>query len=113
MTSPGRISTFGFAFALRPTETRRHDQRLAAGMGVPRRARAGFEGDESTVELRRARRLKQGIDADSAGKVLGRPFDRRLRTVALEFHGVIPCFWRLHRYAPALLVLISKNGMWL
>ena len=33
------------ALALRPADTRGHDQRLAERMGVPRRARARLEGD--------------------------------------------------------------------
>src|SRR5690348_2359980 len=67
----------GFALALRPTKTRRDDQRLAAGMGVPRRARTRFKRDERAAELRRSRRLEQRIDADVAGEVLDWPFEGR------------------------------------
>src|SRR5215469_6616481 len=64
--------------ALRPAESRRDDQRLAAGMGVPRRACAGLERHARAREFRRTWRLEQGIDPHCAGEGFGRSPDGSL-----------------------------------
>ena len=85
-TSPGRISSFGSAPALRPAETGGDDQRLAKRMGVPRGAGAGLEGDAGAEAARRFGRLKQRVDANGAGEVFGRSFSGGPGAVSFDFH---------------------------
>ena len=99
------------AFALRPTEAGGDDQGLTARMGVPCRSRARLECDQATAELRRPRRLEQGIDPDIAGKFSAGPLTDACEPLRLSCMGCL--LVQLYRYASALLDLISKNGMWL
>ena len=106
MTSPGRISLFRLTPALRPAQPGRDDQRLTARVRVPRAACARLEGDTGTAELRRARQLKQRLDAHSAGEILCRPPARRLRPIAFDLHDISP---RLIGNAIASILAISTR----
>ena len=52
-----------------------HDQRLAKRMRVPRRARAGLEGDMIAGDAGRIDGREQGIDTDRAGEIFRRSLD--------------------------------------
>src|SRR5580765_7200315 len=58
--------------------TRRHDQRLAQRMRVPRRSSARFEGDAGADHSRGIWRGEQRVDAHRAREVLGRSLSGRL-----------------------------------
>jgi hypothetical protein len=62
---------FGFAPALRPAASGGDDQRLPQRMGMPRRARAGFERDQCAIRTRGIGRIEQGIDPYATGKIFG------------------------------------------
>ena len=66
------------AFALRPAQTGRDDQRLTEWMGMPCRAGAGLEGDAGAPSTCRVGRLEQRVDADGAGEIVRRALTRRL-----------------------------------
>ncbi len=51
-----------------------HDQVLPQRMRVPRGPGAWLERDAGAERARRTGRLKQGIDAHTAGEILRRPF---------------------------------------
>lgn len=59
------------AFALRPAETERDDQRLTERMGVPRSTSSRLEGDAGTGGAGRSFGLEQRVDAHRAGKPVG------------------------------------------
>ena len=67
-TSPGRISSIGPPHALRPAAARRHDQRLAERVRVPRRPGARLERDAGADGACRVGRLEQRIDPHRAGE---------------------------------------------
>ena len=69
-TSPGRISSIGSAFALRPAAAGRDDESLPERMRVPCSARARLEGDAGALHKCRIRRLKQRIDSYRASEPL-------------------------------------------
>src|SRR3954454_2920102 len=79
------------ALGLDPAESRRDDQRLAKRMCVPSGARARLERDMSAGYARRIARLKQRVDADSAGEVLRRSSGGRPRAVSYDLHWSVPC----------------------
>src|SRR5689334_4305173 len=68
----------GAAFTLRPSGTGRDNQRLAERMRMPGRARAGRKSDTGTAAARGLSCLKQRVDADRAGEIVGGPIAGRL-----------------------------------
>src|SRR6185437_1687071 len=113
-----------FALALRPAEARRDDQGcLPAGMRMPRRACAGFEGDARPADRCRARRLEQRIDPHAAGEIFRRPLAGSLRSIALDrAHewvlvqmecriGRLACASRFG-YRPAVILERHAIGLW-
>ena len=85
-TSPGRISSTGAAFALRPAAAGGDDEGLAEWMGVPGGAGAGLEGDAGALDEGGVGRLKERVDADGAGEPVGRAFGGGLRAGSFDFH---------------------------
>src|SRR5436190_7937830 len=73
--------------ALHQSTARRDDERLTKGMRVPVTACAGLERDVGTARAGGTRRLEERVDAYGAREILGWPSSRRLRSIALEFHG--------------------------
>src|SRR4029453_8086244 len=61
------------AVPLHTSTTGRDDQRLHEWMCVPRRASAGFEGDDRTTDARWFVALTRRGDAHGAGEPVGRP----------------------------------------
>src|SRR5258708_33374477 len=77
-TSPGRMSSIGPPQRWtrpQPAVTIRVWRSLVA---VPYGPSTGLERDTGTDRAVRVRCREQGVNADHAGKVLGRPFARRL-----------------------------------
>src|SRR4051812_29125413 len=66
------------ALALRPSNARGDDQRLAERVRVPRRPCARLEGDQGHRDTGRIRGLKERINTDRAGEPLCRTFAGRL-----------------------------------
>ena len=60
--------------ALHEAGAGRHHQGLPEGMDVPGCAGTGLEGNADAQRARRVMRLKQGINTDRAGEVVGRAF---------------------------------------
>src|SRR5882724_5278781 len=75
------------AFALRPAAAGRNDESLPQRMRMPGGAGTRLERHTGTDHARRIGRLKQRIDADRAGKVVGRSLAGRLRAAAFDLHG--------------------------
>src|SRR5207244_8125181 len=75
------------AFALRPPEARRYDQRLTYRMRMPGGASTRFERDARAANTRRVGRLEQRINAHRTGTPIHRSFARRLSSLSLNFHG--------------------------
>src|SRR5207237_4555403 len=63
-----------------------HDQGLAQRMSVPCCPSAGLERDAGADRACRSIGLEQGINMDSAGKILGRSFAGRLRAISFDVH---------------------------
>ena len=59
--------------SLHPAAARRDDQGLAERMGVPCRARAGFERDAGASNTCRIGRLEQRVNTDCAGEIIRWP----------------------------------------
>ena len=78
ITSPGRISSNRTAPALDPAATYGRDEVLAQGVGVPCGPRAGLERDTGAEHPGGRGCMKQGVNTDRAGEILGRPFARGL-----------------------------------
>src|SRR6266700_2083996 len=70
----------GTALALRPTKTRRNDQRLTEWMCMPGGAGTRVECYASATNTCRRARLEQRVDAHRAAKPIGRSFTGWLRT---------------------------------
>ena len=79
----------GAAFVLRPSAACGDDERLAQRVAVPCSPRAGLEGDAGAGHKRRIRGLKEGVDADGAGKPIRGALAGGLRADALDIHGAI------------------------
>ena len=88
-TSPGRISSIGPPFALRPAATGGHDQRLTERMGVPRGASAGLERDARAANTRRWASNRESI-----------------RTLPVKYSS---CPWR-DGCEPLLLISILRSS---
>src|SRR5947207_10560861 len=71
---------------LRTAAARRHDQRLAERVGVPSGPGARFECDAGADRARRLMCLKQGIDANASGEVVGWSLAGWLRAASLDLH---------------------------
>jgi hypothetical protein len=79
----------GTSFMLRPSAACGDDEGLAERVGVPCSPRAGLEGDAGAGHERRIRGLKEGVDADGAGKPIRGALGGGLRADALDIHGAI------------------------
>src|SRR5579859_554792 len=64
--------------ALGAATARRHDQGLAQGVSMPCGPSARLECDTGADRAGGIGRLEEGVNADRAGKILGRSFARRL-----------------------------------
>jgi len=64
--------------ALDATTAIRHNQRLAQWVGVPCGPSTGLERDTGTSHAGRMGCIEEGVNAYTAGKVLGRSFAGRL-----------------------------------
>ena len=78
ITSAGMDILNRSALALHPTTTGCDDQGLTERMGMPRGAGTRLERDASARRASRWVCLEQGVDADRAGKPIGRSFAGRL-----------------------------------
>src|SRR2546425_12004179 len=76
----------GTSPALHEAATRRHNQRLTQGMGMPRRAAAGLECDVRTLSAPRSACLEERFDAHLPGEPFLRSLARRSRTASLDVH---------------------------
>jgi hypothetical protein len=102
----------GAAFALRPSAARGDDEGLAERVGVPGSPRAGLEGDAGAGHERRIRGLKEGVDADGAGKPIRGALGGGLRADALDIHGAILVHLRFsscHQKSPQDGLLSGKS----
>jgi hypothetical protein len=68
----------GTSPTLDPAGPRRHDQHLSDRMAVPSRACVGLEGDQTAESMRRCLSSEQGLNANRASKMVGRPILRSL-----------------------------------
>src|SRR6266516_3960427 len=73
---------------LRPSKTRRNDQRLTERMCMPRSACTRLERDACTTHTCRLRSFKQRINPHCPGKPVSWPFSGTLRTNSFDFHAV-------------------------
>jgi hypothetical protein len=85
------------AFALRPADARRDDQRLSERMRVPCGARAGLERDNRPADAGGVGALKGRVYPDIAGELFRRSLDGRLRTASHDFHSILLRRWRFFR----------------
>ena len=74
---------------LHAAEAGGHDKRLTKRMRVPRRSRAGLEGDVIAGDARGIDGRKQGIDTDGACEILGRSPDCGLGACLPDLHVVL------------------------
>jgi hypothetical protein len=79
----------GATFVLRPSAACGDDEGLAERVGVPCSPRAGLEGDAGAGDKRRIRGLKEGVNADGAGKPIRWALGGGLGADALDVHGAI------------------------
>src|SRR2546427_1392843 len=81
---PGMNLLDGTSPALHEAATRRHDERLTQGMGMPGAAGAGLDRAARNLRAPRSARLEQGLDAHFAGERLLRTIARGSRTASLD-----------------------------
>ena len=79
----------GASFVLRPSAACGDDEGLAERVGMPCSSRAGLEGDAGGGNKRRIRSLKEGVDADGAGKPIRGALGGGFGADALDIHGAI------------------------
>src|ERR1700678_715058 len=96
----------GASFVLRPSAACGDDEGLAERVGVPRGPCAGLEGDAGGGNKRRIRGLKEGVDADGAGKPIRGALCGGLRADALDIHGAI----LVHLRFTSLYQSFSRDG---
>jgi hypothetical protein len=81
-------------------------------MRMPGGARARLERHVRAADTRRFRSLKKRVDADRAGKILGRSFARRLRSAAFDeitITSQLACFTS-YSSRNGMVRRIARNG---
>jgi hypothetical protein len=72
--------------SFRPAAAGRDDRRLPQRMPMPGRTSARLERDDRTADASRFVSVERGINTHTAGEILDRPFEGRVRAEPVDLH---------------------------